>query len=89
MYNDRDFEQAIEVLREFGIKLRATIEVMRTEAETCAANMEDDVVAKNASKNLVDILNRITGYLDTELNGLISKLEEERERAKKLAEDNE
>lgn len=89
MFNENDFEQAQDALRDFGTKLRATIEGMRTEAETCAANMEDDVVAKNASKNLVDILDRITGYLDTELNALLSKLEEEKARARRLAQDSE
>lgn len=88
MYNERDFEQAQDTLHEFGIKMRATVEMMRNEAETCAANMEDDVVAKNASGNLVDILDKITGYLDTELNDLLSKLEEEKERARQLAQDN-
>lgn len=89
MYSESDFEQAYDALYEFGGKLRATVETMKSEAETCAANMEGDVVAENASKNLVEILDRITEYLDTELNSLLSKLAEEKERAQKLAQDDE
>ncbi len=88
MYNEQDFQQAYDALYDFGSKLRGTVEGMKTEAETCATNMEDDVVAQNASKNLLDVLDRITGYLDTELNSLLSKLEEEKERAARLAQDN-
>lgn len=88
MYNESDFNQAYDALYEFGSKLRGTIEGMRLEAETCAANMEGDVNAENASKNLIDILDGITGYLNTELNSLLQKLEEEKERAIKLAQQN-
>lgn len=89
MYNERDLEQAYDALYDFGGKLRGTVEGMKTEAETCAVNMEEDVVAKNASKNLLEILDRIIGYLDTDLNALLMKLEEEKERARRLAQDDE
>lgn len=89
MYNERDLQQAYDALYDFGGKLRATVEGMKAEAETCAVNMEEDVVAKNASANLINILDRINGYLDTELTALLRKLEEEIERARRLAQDEE
>lgn len=89
MYNEHDLNQAYEALYNFSGTLRATVEGMKTEAETCAVNMEEDVVAKNASKNLIEILDRIIDYLDTDLNALLVKLEEEKERARLLAQDDE
>lgn len=87
MYNEQDFQQAYDRLYEFGGQLRGTVESMRAGVENGVTNMEDDIVAQNASKNLIDVLDRIIDYLDTELNGLLSKLEEEKERAARLAQD--
>lgn len=89
MYNEQDFEQAYEVLYNFGGTIRATVGLLRTNSETCATNMEDDIVAKNASDSLIQVLDRITEILDTQLNSLLAKLDEEKERARWLAQDDE
>jgi len=85
MYDEQQFDEAINVLYNFGSMVRGTVEGMRTEAETCAANMGEDVVAKNASAELVRVLDRITEILDENLNTLLADLEEEKERARKAA----
>lgn len=87
MYTEEDIDKAIDIIYDFGSKLKATTESVKTVALTCVANMEDDIVAKGASKNLNDIMNRIVEINDTELRPLMSKLEEEKSRAQKIAQD--
>lgn len=89
MYNEQDFEQAYDVLHNFGATIRGTVGQMRTDAETCATNMEEDIVAQNASGSLIQVLDRITEILDTQLNSLLAKLDEEKERARQLAQEDE
>lgn len=89
MFDEQQFDQAIDVLTNFATKLRGTVEVMKSEAETCKVNMEDDTNAENASSALIAVLDRIIGILDEDLQTLLSQLEEEKERAIKLTQDNE
>lgn len=89
MFDEQQFDQAIDVLTNFATKLRGTVEVMKSEAETCKVNMEDDTNAENASNALIAVLDRIIGILDEDLQTLLSQLEEEKERAIKLTQDNE
>ena len=89
MFDEQQFDQAIDVLTDFATKLRGTVEVMKSEAETCKVNMEDDTNAENASNALIAVLDRIIGILDEDLQTLLSQLEEEKERAIRLAQDNE
>lgn len=89
MFDEQQFDQAIDVLTNFATKLRGTVEVMKSEAETCKVNMEDDTNAENASNALIAVLDRIIGILDGDLQTLLSQLEEEKERAIKLTQDNE
>lgn len=89
MFDEQQFDQAIDVLTDFATKLRGTVEVMKSEAETCKVNMEDDTNAENASNALIAVLDRIIGILDGDLQTLLSQLEEEKERAIRLAQDNE
>lgn len=85
MYSEQEFSQAIDAVYDFASKLRGTIGDLKSCAETCVANMEDDVIAQNASANLISILDRIEEILDNDVNKLLSDLEEERERADKIA----
>lgn len=89
MFDEQQFDQAIDVLTNFATKLRGTVEVMKSEAETCKVNMEGDTNAENASNALIAVLDRIIGILDGDLQTLLSQLEEEKERAIKLTQDNE
>lgn len=85
MYSEQEFSQAIDAVYNFASKLRGTVGGLKACAETCVANMEEDVIAQNASANLISILDRIEEILDNDVNKLLSDLEEERERAAKIA----
>lgn len=89
MYSEQEFSAAIDLLYEFGGMVRARAEQMRSEAENCVANMEEDTVAKNASGNLISVIDRIEKILDGDLRRLLDQLEEERERAARIAQDDE
>ena len=78
MFDEQQFDQAIDVLTNFATKLRGTVEVMKSEAETCKVNMEDDTNAENASNALIAVLDRIIGILDEDLQTLLSQREEEK-----------
>lgn len=85
MYSEQEFDQAIDAVYNFASKLRGTVDGLKTSAETCVANMEDDVIAKNASANLISIMEQIEEILDSDVNKLLSDLEEEKEKAAKIA----
>lgn len=87
MYDESELEQAIDAVYDFASKLRGTLESLKSSADTCVTNMEDDVVAKNASSNLISVLDRITEILDNDVNKLISDLQEELERARRIAQE--
>ena len=80
-FSVRDCEQAIDVLREFRTMVRSYAESMKSEAQTCAANMQGDTIAENASADLEKIMDRIINILDEEVKNLISGLEQEKETA--------
>lgn len=85
MYSEQEFEQAIDAIYNFASKLRGTLSLLKSAAETCVINMEEDVIAKNASANLIFIMGRIEEILDNDVNKLMSSLEEEKERAARIA----
>ncbi len=89
MFDEQEFDQAIEAIRSFSIKLRATAETLKGEADNCACNMDGDNAANNAATNLKKVMDRIEEILDTQVSSLISKLEAEKERAKRMAQDTE
>lgn len=85
MYNEQQFDQAINAVYDFASKIRGTVERLKSSAETCAANMEEDVIAENASANLVSIMDQIEEILNNDVNKLLSDLEEEKDRAGRIA----
>lgn len=85
MYSEQEFSEAIEVIYNFSSKLRAQVELIKGNAATCVVNMEDDVVAKSASNNLIEVMGRIEAILDNNVQKLLSNLEEERDRAARIA----
>lgn len=85
MYSEQEFSQAYDAVYNFASTLRGTLGGLKTCAETCVANMEEDVIAKNASANLISILDRIEEILDNDVHKLLADLEEERERAARIA----
>lgn len=89
MFSEQEFQQAIDAVRDFSTKLRATVEILKSQAQTCVVNMEEDTVAQGASANLISVMDRIEQILDNDVRTLISNLEEEMERARRIAQYNE
>lgn len=85
MYSEQEFDQAIDVIYKFASKLRATVEQLKSNSETCVANMENDVIAQNASENLISVMNRIEEILNDDVGKLLSQLQEEKNRAEIIA----
>ena len=85
MYSEQEFDQAIDAIYGFASKLRGTVELIKSTAATCVSNMEDDVIANNASANLTEVMNRIEEILNDDVNKLLSDLQEEKEKAIRIA----
>ena len=85
MYSEQEFDQAIEAIQSFASKLSGTLGMLKSGAETCVANMEEDVIAKNASAELISVLGRIEDVLNDDVKKLLSDLEEERAKAARVA----
>lgn len=86
MYSEQEFSQAYDAVYNFASKLRGTLDSLRSCAETCVINMEEDVIAKKASANLISVLDKIEDILDGDVNKLLADLEKEIERARIIAE---
>lgn len=87
MYDESQLEQAIDEVYEFAGELRSTVEMLKSDADSCIVNMEDDVVARNASIQFISVMDRITEILDNDVNKLIADLQEELETAAKIAQE--
>lgn len=85
MFSEREFDEALDTLYDFCSQLKAKISTLKDNAQTCVLNMEDDVIAKNASDNLISILDSIEDIIDDHVKPLMEKLDEEKERALKIA----
>jgi hypothetical protein len=86
MYTEQDCQAAIDCLQEFRSTTRGMVEQIKGAADTCVANMEGDNVSQGASADLKRVMNSVEDILDNDLCDLISKLEEEKEKARAAAE---
>lgn len=87
MYDESQLEQAINAVYDFAGKLRSTVDILKSDADSCIVNMEDDVVARNASLQFISVMDRITEILDNDVNKLLADLQEELETAERIAQE--
>lgn len=88
MYNEQQLDQAIDCIRNFSTKLSAQIEMAKGSGDTLVTNMEEDDVAKDKAEKLKNALDGVQEVLDTNVNDIMSRLENEKNRATMIAQDN-
>lgn len=85
IYQEQDVDNAIQALSSFKSRIDELIENMISEAETCKANMEGDVVAEKASADLKNSVESVRSTANSEIDKIISALEGEKAKAQKYS----
>lgn len=88
MYSDQQYEEAINVVKNFGQKILHEADSLKNSAQNCVSNMEGDEVAKNQADKLKDAMDEIQAIVDNDLKRIVNVMEEQRGRITELTKDN-
>lgn len=87
MYNDQQYEEAINVVKNFGQKILHEADSLKNSAQNCVSNMGGDEVAKDQADKLKAAMDEIQAIVDNDLNRIVNAMEGQRGRIIELTKD--